>query len=98
MGMSAIWTGGIMTLYFGYVIAEFLPYAKYTSLIAILLWGWGVATSSIQYIQQREIMSPREIKTHRKLTESASAILDLRINIEAIIKRGINANIIKKNF
>lgn len=57
VGMSATWTGVIMTLYFGYVIAEFLPYSKNTSLIAILLWGWGVATSSIQYIQQREIMS-----------------------------------------
>jgi hypothetical protein len=54
-GMSTIWTGLIMTNYFGYVIAEFLPYAKHTSPIAIGLWGWGVATFSIGYTQQREV-------------------------------------------
>jgi hypothetical protein len=54
IGLAALFNSFAFTMYFYYVMAEFLPYAKQTHPIAILLWSIGVAVGGLNYMANRE--------------------------------------------
>lgn len=54
ISVAAILNSFVITMYFYFIMAEFLPYAKETNPWAIVMWTIGVATGGLGYMASEE--------------------------------------------
>jgi hypothetical protein len=59
LALAALFNSYVFTMYFYYVMAEFVPYAKQINPFAILFWSIGVAVGGLSYMANREHSSGR---------------------------------------